>query len=161
MTNRLKFLAVGLLAASAWLFSTTASTQAGLFGNLEPGCAAPEPTCAAPAPVCAAPAPLCAAPAAPCCLAPCIKYVTRGHHKDCYGCATQQLVLPVKNPCSCCGCAIEVPMCIPACCVGAPCVDSHCGLLGRGVVWYKWPCGFKARVAFRHCGDVVVTYFYR
>jgi hypothetical protein len=50
-------------------------------------------------------------------------------------------------------------MCIPACCVGDPKVASRRGILGRGVVEYRWECGFRAIVKFRHVlGDVEVEY---
>jgi hypothetical protein len=60
------------------------------------------------------------------------------------------------DPCACC--AVEVPLCIPCCCTGAPAVTSDCGILGRGKVEYCWPCGFSATVVFRARGDVVVHY---
>jgi hypothetical protein len=62
-----------------------------------------------------------------------------------------------KNPADCC--LYEIPLCVPACCEGEPTVTSGCGLLGRGVVEYCWPCGFSATVKFRHVlGDVKVDY---
>ena len=154
MLNRQKLVFAGLLAAAALLSLSTPSAEAARRARgLEPTCAAPEPTCALPAPACYAPAPVC-------CPEPCIKYNSRGRHRSCYGCETVNLVVPVKNP-SDCGCVVAVPMCIPACCTGEPCVKSHCGPLGRGVVVYEWCCGFKARVVFDRCGDVTVTYIYR
>ena len=41
---------------------------------------------------------------------------------------------------------IQYFLCIPGCCDGAPCVDEHCGLLGRGYVTYQWKCGYKVKV---------------
>jgi hypothetical protein len=70
-----------------------------------------------------------------------------------------ELVMVTQNPAD--GCFYEIPLCIPACCVGEPTVNSGRGLLGRGVVEYCWPsCGFRAIVKFRqivHC-DVKVEY---
>ena len=67
------------------------------------------------------------------------------------------VVMLTKDPSS--GCAYEIPMCIPACCVGEPRVSGGRGLLGRGVVEYCWPCGFRAIVKFRHVlGDIRVDY---
>jgi len=37
-------------------------------------------------------------------------------------------------------------------------VDSHCGLLCRGVVTYNWCCGYRVIVRFDRCGDVTVVY---
>ena len=57
------------------------------------------------------------------------------------------------------GCMYEIPMCIPACCVGDPSVSGGRGIFGRGVVEYCWPCGFRAIVKFRHVlGNVKVEY---
>jgi hypothetical protein len=57
------------------------------------------------------------------------------------------------------GCYYQIPLTIPACCVGEPSVSGGRGLLGRGIVAYEWPCGFKAKIKFRHIlGDVKVDY---
>jgi len=93
-----------------------------------------------------------------CCPPRCISY--RYHHgkKACCGCEPPvQTVLSVKEPCCCC--PVEVPVCLPACCMGCPKVHSRCGHLGRSVVTYKWCCGYKVRIVFRRCGDVVVHYY--
>lgn len=89
--------------------------------------------------------------------APCISYC---HHrtlrKTCCGCCdTLKILLPVQDPC-CCTNIVEVPVCLPGCCTDAPCVSSRCGLFGRGIVTYTWCCGYKVRVVFNKCGDVVV-----
>jgi hypothetical protein len=55
-------------------------------------------------------------------------------------------------------CLYEIPLCIPACVTGEPSVSSHCGLFGRGVVEYCWPCGFEVIVKFRNIGDIRVDY---
>jgi len=68
----------------------------------------------------------------------------------------KKIVLVVKDPCYC-DCSLEVPICLPSCCKGEPCVTSRCGVLCRGVVTYKWCCGFRVKVIFRNCGDVLVV----
>ncbi len=103
-----------------------------------------------------------AAHAGDCCPEYCVKY---RHHptlrKICCGCCTtQQVVLVVQDPC-CCKCAVEVCICIPGCCKGEPKVSSRCGILGRRIVTYEWCCGYKARVVFSGCSDVVVTTYGR
>ena len=71
---------------------------------------------------------------------------------DC--CATQKVVLQVPDHCCCC--LVEVPVCIPACCSGAPTVCAHDGCLGRDVVEYSWCCGYHLKVVFDRCGNVTV-----
>jgi hypothetical protein len=67
------------------------------------------------------------------------------------------VVMIARNPAD--GCYYEIPMCIPACCVGEPKVEGGRGILGRGVVEFCWECGFTAVVKFRHVlGDVKVDY---
>jgi hypothetical protein len=66
------------------------------------------------------------------------------------------LVVLAKNPADCCD--YEVPLCVPCCCEGAPCVTGECGLLGRGRVEYCWECGFTATVVFKARGDIKVHY---
>ena len=69
-------------------------------------------------------------------------------------CNTQKVVLQVPDYCCCC--LVEVPVCIPACCSGAPTVCSHGGHFGRDVVEYSWCCGYHLKVVFDRCGNVVV-----
>ncbi|HEX5105730.1 MAG TPA: hypothetical protein VFV87_18045 [Pirellulaceae bacterium] len=69
-------------------------------------------------------------------------------------CHTQKTVLQVPDYCCCC--LVEVPVCIPACCSGAPTVCSHCGHFGHDVVEYSWCCGYHLKVVFDKCGNVVV-----
>jgi hypothetical protein len=66
-------------------------------------------------------------------------------------------VMVAKNPADCC--LYEIPLCVPACCVGEPTVTEGRGLFGRGVVEYCWPCGFTATLKFRpvRC-DVKIHY---
>lgn len=88
---------------------------------------------------------------------PCIKYVEACRYRKCCECGPKvQTVLQVKDPCTCC--IVEVPVCIPACCTGEPCVDSKCGLLGNGKVFYRWCCGFEVKVVLTKCGDITVVY---
>ena len=57
------------------------------------------------------------------------------------------------------GCYYQIPLTVPACCAGEPSVSGGRGLLGRGIVAYEWPCGFKAKIKFRRIlGDVKVDY---
>ena len=96
-----------------------------------------------------------------CCPEPCIVYRTRGHlGRKCYGREPPiKTILLAKNPAGC-SCAVEIPICVPACCSRPPHVEDHCGLFGRGIVDYEWCCGFRLKVVFRACGDVVVTAIY-
>lgn len=76
----------------------------------------------------------------------------------CYGAPIKQ-VLCVDNPADCYCKHFAVPVCVPSCCTGEPvCCDSRSGLLGRGYVTYRWPCGFEATIAFRVHGGVIITY---
>lgn len=62
----------------------------------------------------------------------------------------------VCDPCT--GCPIRVPVCLPSCCTGDPCVSGRCTVVGRGLVRFTWCCGFTATVRFSRCGDLLVTY---
>lgn len=78
--------------------------------------------------------------------------------KGAYACAPPvQTVLVVPSG-SCCQCAVEVPVCIPACCTDTPQVDAKRGLFGRTRVLYRWCCGFEVEVVFCHNGDLIVHY---
>lgn len=68
-----------------------------------------------------------------------------------------QTVLAVPDGSSCQG-AVEVPVCIPACCTDAPRVEARRGLLGRTRVLYRWCCGFEVEVVFCGNGDLIVHY---
>ncbi|MFV2067964.1 MAG: hypothetical protein ACC645_13405 [Pirellulales bacterium] len=96
-----------------------------------------------------------------CCEKPCIIYRHHGRCRKvcCTSAPAIKTVLLVKNPADCRECYVEVPVCIPACCTQPPCVVSRCGLFGRGIVDYEYPCGFRIRVIFRRSGDVVVHTF--
>ena len=101
-----------------------------------------------------------------CCDEPCIVY--RGdrprlwrRYDSCQ--APVSTILLVQDPRGCCDCceqcAIEVPVCVPTCCLQEPpSVKSRCGLFGRGIVTYDYCCGFRITVIFRNRGDVLVRY---
>jgi hypothetical protein len=72
------------------------------------------------------------------------------------GSPMMDVVMVTENPAD--GCFYEIPLCLPACCTGAPSVESRCGLFGRGVVEYCWECGLVVEVKFRLRGDVEVEY---
>jgi len=99
-----------------------------------------------------------AAPPAKCCYNPCIIYrQARPCRKICCdGKPPIKTVLTVQDPCAC-ACHVDVPVCLPSCCKGEPYVKSRCGVFCRGVVVYKWCCGYKLVVTFKKCGDIVVT----
>jgi hypothetical protein len=90
-----------------------------------------------------------------CCGQPCITYRHCGRSICCDCKPSVDLVLKVKSPCS--DCEVDVPVCLPACCTGEPKVCCGVGFLGRPVVEYQWCCGFSVRVAFKRCGDLLVT----
>jgi hypothetical protein len=105
------------------------------LGHGEPGCCTPEPAC---------------------CPEQCITYRHCGRKLCCGSCKPpKQIVLKVKDPCTCC--EVDVPVCLPACCEGEPTVCTGKGFLCRDVVEYEWCCGFYVRVAFKKCGDLIVT----
>lgn len=64
-------------------------------------------------------------------------------------------VLRVENP-KCCGQVACVKVCLPPCCDGPPKVCPKCDLLHRGVVTYRWRCGYCVTVMFTHLRGVVV-----
>jgi hypothetical protein len=96
----------------------------------------------------------CCAPKADCCPEPCIIYRHCGP-KLCCGCdPPKEITLKVKDPCT--GCEVDVPICLPACCKGEPVVCCGKGLFCRDTVDYEWCCGFRVKVVFRRCGDLLV-----
>ncbi len=91
--------------------------------------------------------------------APPIKYDTDRGARRMYAESGQvEIIMVTENPAD--GCLYEIPLCVPACCAGeGPRISSGRGIFGRGVVEYCWPCGFTAKVKFRHIlGDVQVEY---
>jgi hypothetical protein len=138
---------------ASWNLLATAQQDASVLVE-QPEATMPAPPETAPA-VEAAPA---ESPAV-CCPAPCINYRTHLRARRMLRCQAQvQVAMLADNPADCVNCPVVVPLCIPACCTGEPVVTSHCGLLGRGIVEYCWPCGFSAEVAFRARGDIMVHY---
>jgi hypothetical protein len=96
-----------------------------------------------------------------CCPTRCVTYK---HHRVgkkvcCCDCTPAlPMVLAVKDPCVC-GCYVEVPICLPACCTDAPKVCEHGGIFGRDVVEYEWCCGYRVKIIFDRHGDVIVHTF--
>lgn len=73
----------------------------------------------------------------------------------CGHCVPIETVLEVADPCDP-RCILQIPVQLPGCCTGQPLVVGRCGILVRGVVMYRWCCGYMIRVVFTHCGEVVV-----
>jgi hypothetical protein len=155
MTNRRLFLA----AAAVLALGLTAST-ASARRLQDPPPPPQSPSDVAPPPAEAGPpvyASGCCDACQPCC-DPCIKYRHRRNRCfKCCSCETTSAVLRVKDCCCCC--YIDVPVCIPCCCEGKPCVSTRCGLFGRTIVEYSWDCGYRIEVTMTKRGDAIVTYF--
>jgi len=74
-----------------------------------------------------------------------------GLHRDrCPPPPKQTIVLQVCHPCT--GCTIDVPVCISACCQGAPCVHFERTLIGAGRTVFTWTCGCEVVVRYQCCG---------
>jgi hypothetical protein len=58
----------------------------------------------------------------------------------------QTVVLVVCHPCT--GCTYEVPVCIPACCHGAPTVCFQSTRIGYGRNVYQWNNGYTVVIRF-------------
>ena len=89
---------------------------------------------------------------------PCVRSCDRPCRSSC--CVPRpmkKITLKVCDPC-CCDCVVNVPVCVPECVEGDPCVSSRCGLFGRGIVCYTWSCGYQVRVVLKKCGGVAVSY---
>jgi hypothetical protein len=74
-------------------------------------------------------------------------------HRCCEPCPPPpriQVVLQVCHPCT--GCKIDVPVCIPACCIGAPCARFQRTLVGEGKTVFIWQCGYEVVVRYTHNG---------
>ena len=76
-----------------------------------------------------------------------------GHQRYCG--PTQSVVLQVCHPKTCC--KIDVPVCIPCCCQGPPCVRFEHTLLGHGRTVFSWPCGTCVSVRYTCCGGIRVS----
>jgi hypothetical protein len=88
---------------------------------------------------------------------PPIDYDTDSDARKMYRTGKIDMVMLTTDPTS--NRTYEIPMTIPACCVGDPKVSKGRGIFGRGIVEYKWQSGFRAIVKFRHVlGDVEVEY---
>jgi hypothetical protein len=88
---------------------------------------------------------------------PRIDYDTDGDARKMYRTGKIDMIMLTTDPTS--NRTYEIPMTIPACCVGDPKVSSRRGIFGRGIVEYRWDSGFRAIVKFRHVlGDVEVEY---
>ncbi len=78
-----------------------------------------------------------------------------GHRRDCGPPPpTQKVVLEVCHPKTCC--KIDVPVCIPLCCQGPPCVRFEHTLIGPGRTVFTWACGYEVVVRYTICGGVRV-----
>ncbi len=66
----------------------------------------------------------------------------------------QKILLKVTHPCN--GCCYDVPVCLPACCQGAPCITLHRTVIGCGRVVYRWSCGHCVVIRFQRGGYRVV-----
>jgi hypothetical protein len=73
-------------------------------------------------------------------------------------CDTTPITLLINDPCT--GCPVEVPICVPCCCLDCP--PEVCwgrGAFGRDAVTYSWGCGYDVRIAFRNrSNELIVTY---
>ena len=67
----------------------------------------------------------------------------------------QQVVLEVCHPRT--GCTLQVPVSMPLCCQGAPCVRFQRTLLGPGKTVFTWACGYEVVVRYTHHGGYRVS----
>ena len=75
-----------------------------------------------------------------------------GRKRDCG--PPQTIVLSVCHPGT--GCMHDVPVCIPGCVVGVPCVQFERTCIGCGKAVYEWPCGHRVIVRYQNGGGVRV-----
>jgi hypothetical protein len=78
-----------------------------------------------------------------------------GHRRDC--CPPPppvEVVLQVCHPCT--GCKHDIAVCVPACCVDAPCVHFEKTLIGCGKTVFDWKCGHRVVVRYTRGGYRVV-----
>jgi hypothetical protein len=71
------------------------------------------------------------------------------------GSGPQKILLHVCHPCT--GCHYDVPVCLPACCEGAPRVCHHRTIIGCGRVVYEWCCGYRVVIRFPRGGGYRVV----
>jgi hypothetical protein len=82
--------------------------------------------------------------------------VPAGHHRDyCPPPPPQTVVLVVCHPCT--DCKFEIPVCIPACCEGAPSMCFQRTLVGCGRTVFQWSCGYRVVVRYTHNGGYRVV----
>ena len=98
--------------------------------------------------------------AANCCWHPNICYEHRGCPICCCDCtaAPVKTSIRVTDPCTCC--SVDVPLCLPSCCTGAPCcVKDRCPILfNRELIRYEYCCGVAVTIKISKCGDILVVY---
>ena len=82
--------------------------------------------------------------------------VQAGHHRAC--CPPpppQTVILVVCHPCT--DCKYEIPVCVPACCQGAPSACFRNTLVGCGKTVFEWSCGYRVVVRYTHNGGYRVV----
>src|SRR5438876_5871465 len=67
----------------------------------------------------------------------------------------QTVVLVVCHPCT--DCKYEIPVCVPACCEGAPAVCFQRTLVGCGRTVFQWTCGYQVVVRYTRNGGYRVV----
>jgi hypothetical protein len=87
----------------------------------------------------------------PVCSNRCINYVRLRPRLEPCG-PHHEIVILVKDNWACC--YVEVPMCLPNCCLGEPQMCRK----GLHVVEYSWTSGYKVRVILAKNGKVFVHY---
>ena len=97
-----------------------------------------------------------AGPVAPAYPTPCVSYRYAGLRSVKCCLPPMKTCLTVMDPCTCC--PVSIPVCLPGCCCGEPCVSKRNGLFAKGIVTYDWACGVSVTVRFQRAGDVLVTY---
>lgn len=79
-----------------------------------------------------------------------------GRRRDCPPpCPPQTIILNVCHPCT--GCQYDIPVCIPGCVQGAPCVRFERTLIGHGRTVFEWSCGHRVIVRYPHGGGYRVV----
>jgi hypothetical protein len=67
----------------------------------------------------------------------------------------QNVVLVVCHPCTCCD--LQIPVCVPACCQGAPSICFQRTVIGPGKAVFTWSCGHQVVVRFTRNGGYRVV----
>lgn len=65
------------------------------------------------------------------------------------------VILQVCHPCT--NCKIDIPVCVPACCVDVPKVCFERTLIGSGKTVFEWCCGHRVVVRYHHNGGYRVV----